>query len=150
MDDNIGFVVNIESVFNFDIDYDFDDETRKRFSRVFGLEYSYSDQDGFNIGIAHRTRLRGVTMKKNIGYKHKKLASQALVELKNIINRCGGFIRYEIDSIDVFNRFIVNLYDPITGQCLNDILLQPKYSAIFKVYHPKNNSIKCMTSRSYS
>ena len=130
---DLGFVVNIESAVNFDVDFHLDSGEIN--SKAFYLEYTYTDDGSYEIGRAYRVRLKGIAIRRDISQKNKRLLSQAATELKNIINRSGGFLRYRIDGIDVFNRIIATFYDPITNQCLNDLLLQPKYGPVFRVYH---------------
>lgn len=131
---DLGYIVNIESAVNFDVDFHLDSGDIDH--KAFYLEYTYTDDnDGqYEVGRAYRVRLKGIAIRRDISQKNKRLLSQAANELKNIINRSGGFVRYKIDGIDVFNRIIATFYDPVTGECLNNLLLQPKYSSVFRMY----------------
>lgn len=137
-DDNLCYVVNVESAVNLDVDFSRD--LNDKYLKAFYLEYTYNDNNdsGYQLGKAYRVRLKGIAIRRDISQKNKRLLNQAVIEIKNVINRTGGFLRYEIDGIDVFNRIIATFYDPITGDCLNNILLQPKYSSVFRAYVKSN------------
>lgn len=136
---DLGYVVNVESAVNLDIDFN-TQLNQDIYGKAFYLEYTYTDDDGgYVMGQAYRVRLKGIAIRRDISQKNKRLLSQAAVEIKNIINRCGGFLRYELDGVDVFNRIIATLYDPVSNVCINDILLQPKYSAVFRAYRKMND-----------
>ena len=132
--DELAYVVNIESAVNLDIDFHKDVD----YPKAFYLEYTYTEDGMYETGKAYRVRLKGIAIRRDIANKNKRLLNQAVIDLRNFINRCGGFLKYQIDGIDVFNRIIATFYDPITNECMNDILLQPKYSPVFKIYRKFN------------
>lgn len=133
----LGYVVNIHGLLNYDIDFSLTD----RELECYGLEdveyvpYDYEEEDGdLQTGKAHRARLRGLTLQCDGSKKTKTLTSQAFFEINRFLDRSGGFVKYEITGVDIFLRAIVNLYDPVSDECLNDLLLQPKYEILFKKY----------------
>lgn len=135
-----GFVTNIETPLNLDVDFGLNASQECRFSldRVYSSDYTYRDVESgeFRAGKTHRVRLRGITkvnQRFNRG-KHHEISVRALNELRNKVDRCGGFVIYRICGVDVFGRAIVELYDPVTQECFNDIFLKPEYSSVFTRY----------------
>lgn len=126
---NIGYVIHIENSLNMDIDFNLPEG---ELTKGFFLEYTYTDDIKYRTGKAYRSHLKGIALKKNSN--SNAILNNANMHFKNIINRCGGFVKYNIDSIDIFNRVIVTLYDPISEECINNILLRPEYSTVFEAY----------------
>ena len=135
---NLAYIVNIENSMNMDIDFHLplSKMSELGFGKAFFLEYVYADDiDGeYRKGRAYRSHLKGVALKK-IDNPDPSVLNQCKMIIKNKIYRSGGFVLYEIDSIDVYNRLIVTIYDPVTGECINDILLRPEYSSVYQPYH---------------
>ena len=132
-----GFVVNMKTVLNLDIDFGLTQELQDKYliSRAFSSEYYYRDGLSFKSGLAHRSRLQGIEMIK--GPNDKETINKAFTELRNKIDRCGGFVNYIITDIDVFGRVIVTIFDPVSGENLNNVLLSEKYSSVFRKYPQK-------------
>lgn len=142
----LGFITNIESALNLDIDFNLSESERRRtfVNTAFSKEYSYQDEGSgiFKTGIAHRVRLKGIGIIKQprvSAYARNKITSDAYNEFRNAVERCGGFIHFHITEIDVFGRVIADIFDPVTGKRLNDIYLQSKYSQIYNVYSERMN-----------
>ncbi len=133
----LGYVAHIESALNLDVDFGLPEETWTKYhlNKAVHNDYYYVEDEGeLKSGCAHRTRLRGVSVKKDKGKKIKKCILEATLELKRCINRSGGFVLYHIRGLDVFGRIIADIYDPISKKCLNDIFLEEKYELAFKPY----------------
>jgi hypothetical protein len=133
----LGFVVNVHGPLNYDIDFSLSDEELEFFGLmdVEYVPYDYEEDDGeLQTGKAHRARLGGLTHQNENTKRAKSITSQAFFEINRFLDRSGGFVRYEITGVDIFLRTIVNLYDPVSGECLNDLLLQEKYDVLFKKY----------------
>jgi hypothetical protein len=140
----LAYITHIENSLNFDIDFPFSDGqiVENRFDQVASSEYYYTeDGSGMVRGTTYRSRLEGIDMYKfdkksgrNGDKNREKIIKAASFEFNQVINRCGRFVKYEISGIDVYRRFVVKLYDPISGKCLNDIFLQPKYNSVFFKY----------------
>lgn len=138
----LAYITHIENSLNFDIDFPFSEEEiiENRLDQVASSEYYYIDEGkGMMIGSTYRSRLEGIDINKKISNpKRERIMKMASFEFTQAINRSGRFVKYEISGIDVYRRFVVKLYDPITGKCLNDIFLNPKYSSVFFRYRQKD------------
>lgn len=135
---SLGFVVNIKTVFNLDIDFGLSRELCDKYliSRAFSTEYYYREGSSFRSGTSHRSRIQGVEITKGRKRPEEiKILNRAFTEIRNRIDRCGGFVKYSISGIDVFGRVIVTLFDPVTEENLNEILLKEEYSTVFKKYN---------------
>lgn len=132
-----GFVVHIETPLNLDVDFGLTEATviNLRLNDADSSKYFYTDKSHiYKNSMAFRTRLHGIAIKKDIPKRHKKIMAEAFNEFRQAIDRSGGNVNYNICGIDVFRRVIADLYDPISGECLNKIFLQPKYDSVFKPY----------------
>lgn len=136
----LAYITHIENCLNFDIDFPFTDSEiiSNRFDLVSNTDYYYTQEDkGMTRGTTYRSRLEGVEISKINNSRTERIKKLASMEFNQIINRSGRFVKYEISGIDVYRRFVVRLFDPISNECLNDIFLQPKYSYVFSKYTPK-------------
>lgn len=136
----LAYITHIENCLNFDIDFPFTDFeiVENRFDLVANTEYYYTQEDtGMVRGTTYRSRLEGIEVSKIYDQRSQKIRKLASMELNQAINRSGRFVKYEISGIDVYRRFVVKLFDPISNECLNDIFLQPKYSYVFSKYQVK-------------
>lgn len=100
-------------------------------------------------GICYKARLAGLAYPSNdmndygyrSHYKPRKIYGDAENSIKIFINRflkdCEMWVMCEIIDIDKFNRLIVNLYDPVTHNCLNEMLMA-KYDSVFIPFFGKN------------
>lgn len=148
----VAYITHIESCLNFDIDYPFSEKEifENKFDQVANSEYYYTEEgSGMKSGTTYRSRLEGIDMIKSglrdvkdkrdkRVHEREKIIKLASAEFTQAINRCGRFVKYEISGIDVYTRFVVKLYDPVSGKCLNDIFLQPKYRSVFCQYRQKS------------
>ena len=68
-------------------------------------------------------------------YNNKiKLQSKLLHEIIYFLDRTGGFVKYKITGVDIFKRAIISLFDPVSGESINNLILNPKYSIIYCKY----------------
>lgn len=139
-----GFITNIESALNVDIDFSLNSASSKKLylNTAFCKEYTYNEdgKNNFSVGKTYRTRLQGIEKVKlpHPSKKHHRLVVDAMTEFRNEVYRCGCFVDYKIVGIDVYGRVIANLYNPVSGRCLNDIFLQKKYRSVFRPYKTNN------------
>jgi len=136
----LGFVVNIANPLNLDVDFGLSDDELKyyKLQNVEYVNYSYIDDDDGDLstGKAYRTRMEGVTTKKEFnGKKNMKLQSRLLYEIVRFLDRTGGFVKYKITGVDIFRRAIVKLFDPVSGESINELILDQKYSSIYCNYN---------------
>lgn len=136
MNFRLGFVVNVYGLLNYDIDFGLSDRELEHYglSDVEYTHYDYEEGDGdLKTGKSHRARLKGITIVQNKG-KSNKLKKQTLFDINRFLDRTGGFVKYHITEVDIFLRAIVTIWDPVSGVCLNDLLLEPEYNLLFKKY----------------
>lgn len=137
MNCRLGFVVNIHGLLNYDIDFNLSDNELNHFnlSNVEYVPYDYEEDDGeLQSGKSHRARLEGIIALPEKGKYINKLKAQALFEVNRFLDRTGGFVKYHITGVDIFHRAIITIWDPVSGDCLNDLLLDQKYNLLFKKY----------------
>lgn len=147
----IGHVINVHDSLNLDIDIILDKEDMNTCASVICDNYSYQDANDSEMkeGLAYRCRLKGlahqvlktktqdtykqryVRTKKNYGAG--KWSKDAHLTMIRLIDRFNGWILLKIHNIDVYNRLIVSLYDPITKEDLRGILVK-KYPHSFVQY----------------
>jgi len=115
----VGFVVNIFNSLNYDIHIE-------GISCPTGLlEYTYSDEDGVvKTSKTHRCRLSGILRKKNPTPYDEYIQSMRSVNMQ--IQKLNGWVFVQIVGEDKFKRLLVELYDVITGQSINDELRKLK------------------------
>jgi uncharacterized FlaG/YvyC family protein len=133
----LGYITHVENCLNLDIDFDLGDEKNValRIDTANHSMYTYiDDNDDLCTSTTYRSRLMGISNRKNKGKYTNKVISSAMNEFYDAINRSGRFVNYEIYGCDTYNRVIVKIYDPITDKCLNDIFLESRFSAAFGVY----------------
>jgi hypothetical protein len=143
----LGFIVNIANPLNMDVDFGLTDEELEyyKLQNVEYINYSYTDDDygDLTIGKAYRVRMEGITTKNFPNIKrYTKLQSRLLCEIVRFLDRTGGFVKYRITGIDIFGRAIVILCDPVSGESINDIILNQKYSLIYCNYSRNNEKIE--------
>lgn len=123
----VGFVVNIFNSLNYDI------HIEGLTTPYHGMEYSYVDEDDgiIRYNKTHRCRLSGILRKKSPVPYDEYIQSVRSIQLK--IQKLNGWVMVKIIGEDKFRRLLVELYDLITGQSLNDELRKLK-----NVYIPYN------------
>lgn len=133
MTKNLAFVAGIKNMVNLDIDFGLKSYIRDKIliSQAVSSIYYYNEGGIFKSGILDRSRLENI----EIHGTNLKVKNLALTEFRNKIERCGGFVEFNISGIDVYGRVIVTLFDPITGENLNHIFLKKEYSSVFKKYN---------------
>lgn len=151
----VGHVINVHDSLNLDIDIFLNDDADKNCASVISDSYIYQDRANptQKIGRAYRCRLKGLahhnTKPKNPGphramgdkfhgrgkkvYIGSKWSKDAHLTMIRLIDRFNGWILLKIHNIDVYNRLIVSLYDPITKQDIREILVE-KYPGAFVQY----------------
>jgi hypothetical protein len=141
----LAYIVNIHNFLNCDID--FNRQENSVLAALPSFEYLYCDfsLETFSSNY-HRARLARVSVKKlnsresskkAVRRKYYQAQNLAKMEISQILTRCSNWVYYSIVEIDVFQRAVVYLYDPVTLRCLNHILLDPRYAAAFELYLSK-------------
>ncbi len=145
------YVVFVKNCLNLDIDFQLTDEQRKVYAGCIQNRYTYSvmDKNTFELqppveGVAYRSRLRGISSGGRKGKKgsqmHDNAMLKATIDMTNAVMLTSGFFYCELGDIDVFNRILVTLYDPITGNCINNSILK-EYAAVFSQYGDERGEV---------
>ena len=121
----VGYVVNVHDALNYDIDLYLPDEIRSRYLNakhkdernvVILNKYSYVDVDDNDVNkdrLTYRCRLKGIGLKCHKSYK---LQRNAHIEMMRRIDRQNGWVYVTVSDIDIYQRILVNLYDPISKE----------------------------------
>jgi hypothetical protein len=133
------WVPNVENSLSLDID--FGDYTKNLKGAVV-TDYVYSEsllKDNYEKaelcrGVYCRSRLYNISMVKNIKTEDNIHIRDSLAEFKARINRSGGFVDVIIKGVDSYGRVLVEVYDPVTEDLLNNIYMEEKYSNIFTTF----------------
>ena len=125
--ENLCYVVNIKDPLNIDIDL------KDNIKSPIYEEYVYEENGIRKSGKVYRCRIRGIVLKNN-KKNNNDIFYKAYIEIMRIIDRSNGWIICEIFDIDKLNRVLVDLYDPVSGDKINDIFLKYPYNEHFKVY----------------
>jgi len=138
-DNLVGYIVNIFDPVNLDIDIYIPSDKKSLYHNVVKNGYTFIDHDSqIETRIAYRCRIRGIKMNR-IESKKNPVYCDVINKIIEFFTRCNNWIKINISDIDVYKRILVDIYDPLTGQSLRDILLENEYSSIFTDY---NSEIK--------
>lgn len=154
-----GFIVNHTDNLNYDICFDFDNITRRRYEMVHKESFSYIDADmkennikydakegiqtdsSPKIGISYRCRLKKIDT--------IKPQPDVLKEVHSLIYFNDGWVSCVVSDVDIYCRLLVEIYDIDKTYCINDILLD-KYPQYFKLYPDENRYNKYRKNLSFS
>lgn len=145
-----GYVANVKNCVNMDIDLNLSPEQEERYQNCIINYYQYSminpatlDEGPVMQGRTYRVRLKGIATASNkqLGKSSKvknqmSLAVQAINHIKMLTS--GHFICV-VSDIEVYNRILVELFDPVTGQSINQLILS-KFSEALDEYHIKGQT----------
>lgn len=142
----LGQVINIHDAINFDFGFPelrVIPEHLTNNVKLTTTNYSYTivDRETLKEGevikdVAYRTRLKGISESQKLTNKEKFSADVKTVKkrAKNdiiAINReTGGIFLCKVYRIDIYNRLLVELFHPVTGISITEMLLE-KYPEIY-------------------
>lgn len=132
-----GYVVNIYDAVNFDIDLYIPNEYKDLYSNVIKNSYTFTDMGEQSKVLTRnvlRCRLRGIQMVKDNGSRKRR---GALCKVIQRIEKQNGWVICDLGDIDIYRRILIDIYDPITGDPINDVLLTDEYGDVFKEYKIK-------------
>lgn len=144
----ICFVVNTVKIVGFDICVPFTEKEKEVYDKCITNEVSYRILDPGTlefgpliVDTAYRARLKGIklTQDGNCHNKKKKILDIAEAHMKIIIGKTGGVFRCVLSDIDTFRRVLIELYDPVTGESINEMVLK-KYKAVATRYNSRDVS----------
>ncbi len=121
----LGFVVNVYDPLSFDIDLKMNDALKKRYENVIQTPYSYIDTDADGVvreGVAYRCRLKGVISDNNASENNSLLKEYHILMIRKTDEE-NGWVRVSVSDVDVYRRILITLHNPVTGECLNNLLL---------------------------
>jgi len=123
----IGYVVNVWDSLNYQIDLPNLDENIKY--NVHQDTYTYQENGMIYDANVYRCRIRNI---KRITSQNKNKIKELETEMENRINKLNGWVLVKPFHIDIYNRLIVDIYDPITLENFYDILL--KHGSVIEKY----------------
>ena len=142
-----GYVVYIHDSVNYDIDLDLSEEMVAQYWNVISNKYTYyttpeaalvqrpdASEQTKQVGVAYRCRIKGISALYRKYNNKPRLVHVAHQEVSRRIDRQNGWVLCQVGEVDIYRRLLVDLYDPITKENLNSILLQPKYSTVYRPY----------------
>lgn len=133
-----GYTVNVHDAINFDIDLFLPSQQRMRFRHVISNEYQYKEElssEEIKTGKVYRCRLKGIQVSEHNSRKSKSRMHAATRDVRHATDRSNGWVICVIDSVDVYNRLLVDLLDPKTHESLKECLLSD-YDDLFIPYIP--------------
>lgn len=146
-----GLIANINNCLNLDILFDLGIRKMEEYSSCDKSPCAYRTIDRETLipgelvhSYSYRARLKGIATNnsrpKNV--RTKKQMVCATETLKRICSKTSGYFICEISDIDTFNRILIKLYDPVTLECINDILLEshPEILTNYRIGNPPGSS----------
>lgn len=142
-----GFVVNVHDAINFDIDLSFTPSQRYHYRHVIQNDYKYKEEasdEAIKSGKAYRCRLKGIQLSSSHKVHGKSVTmSKATTDMEHMIDRSNGWVICVIDSVDVYNRLLIDLIDPALypeKYASYSELLFTGYPQLFTKYVPQHHS----------
>lgn len=129
----LAYVVAIRDPLNFHLDIYWPEDIVERYSTALKYDYTFiSEELGSEINTrpAYSCHLRGVEIIATVnGDSQPNLAlhtanmKEAYILISKRILRSGGWVLVSASDIDVYRRILVNVFDVVTRQSLNQELL---------------------------
>jgi len=144
-----GFVVNVHDAINFDIDLSFTSSQRYHYRHVIQNDYKYKEEasdEAIKNRKAYRCRLKGIQLSSSShkgGRGKSNTMAKATTDMEHMIDRSNGWVICVIDSVDVYNRLLIDLIDPALypeKYASYSELLFAGYPHLFSKYVPQHHS----------
>lgn len=123
----LAYVVAIKDPLNFHLDIYWPQDVAERYSTSLKYDYTFvSEELGSEIHSrpAYSCHLRGVEIVSTTDITvHTANMKEAYILISKRIVRSGGWVLVSVSDIDVYRRILVNVFDVITRQSLNQELL---------------------------
>jgi hypothetical protein len=84
-------------------------------------------------GTTYRCRVKGVVVRECKSKHARRSLNRALRETMCWIRRTSGYFNCEVSDVDTYNRLLIELFDPVTGQSLTEHMLKT-YPWLFSAY----------------
>lgn len=164
----LGFLINLHDPVNMDIDLFLPDELKSRYHNVIMSSYTYYDtpstyssslsKDDDHIpeirnGVSYRCRWRDIAVTPG-RYRSSKTQGQKFrrtyAELMRQFCKQNNFVSVTVSDVDIYQRLLVDIFDPVSGMNLKDIHLREGNEEVFTTYASKINRSRNSDSSSYS
>lgn len=124
----LAYVVAIRDPLNFHLDIYWPDDVADRYNIALKYDYTFvSEELGSDVYTrsAYSCHLRGVEIASppNDIAVHTANMKEAYILISKRILRSGGWVLVSVSDIDVYRRVLVNVFDVVTRQSLNQELL---------------------------
>lgn len=129
----LAYVVAIRDPLNFHLDIYWPDDIAERYSTSLKYDYTFvSEELGSEVHVrpAYSCHLRGVEIVSTVNGDtqpnialHTANMKEAYILMSKRILRSGGWVLVSVSDIDVYRRILVNIFDVVTRQSLNQELL---------------------------
>ena len=140
------FVVHVHTAFSYDLDIQFPDAVREKYSGIGHSNYKYKDRKCSDVekdGSAYRCRISSVRLAPNLtGDDRVKTLKQVKIRVFHFFAQSNDWIFCEIIKIDQYKRLIVNVYDINKNGSLSSLFFSEPFSNFFingdPQFGPKN------------
>lgn len=129
----LAYVVAIRDPLNFHLDIYWPEEIAERYSTALKYDYTFVSEElnpEIYVRPAYSCHLRGVEitsicngdLQPNLTL-HTANMKEAYILMSKRVLRSGGWVLVSVSDIDVYRRILVNIFDVVTRQSLNQELL---------------------------
>lgn len=134
----LGFITQVYDSANFDIDIDMPSEVRDSYKDVYAKGYIAIDMDEPRVSSkrlkSYRCRIRGIVVDKNRRDRNSTTSARlALAKIERRAKLYNSWVLCYVNEIDQYNRILVELCDPITGESMTDDIFE-EHPEVFKKY----------------
>ena len=129
----LAYVVAIRDPLNFHLDIYWPEDIAERYSTALKYDYTFVSEeldDQINVRYVYSCHLRGVEIISSGNNDsqpsidlHTINMKEAYILMSKRILRSGGWVLVSVTDIDVYRRILVNVFDVVTRQSLNQELL---------------------------
>jgi hypothetical protein len=161
----LAYVVAIKDPLNYHLDIYWPEDIAERYSSSLKYNYTFVSEElgpEINSRSAYSCHLKGVEIISSVGddtqqniSTHTSNMKDAYILMSKQILRSGGWVLVSVSDIDVYRRILINIFDVITRQSLNQELLSKlstrtgepiakeyiRPSRSKNMYHPIGNDI---------
>jgi hypothetical protein len=138
----LAFVVNVQNTLNVDIDLELPPELAAALPPPATYTYVEREEDRLDMyayrkRTFYRCRLRNID---RVATCSSAIAREALHQLVHRIDGFNGWCIAQVHGMDEFNRVLIDVFDPFTGESLVEWMLD-KFPAVIVPYRPKTGQI---------
>lgn len=127
----LAYVVAIRDPLNFHLDIYWPSNVAERYSNALKYEYSFVSEEldnNVHVRSTYSCHLKGVEIVSDDDQQsnpsvHTSNMKEAYILMSKCILRSGGWVLVSVSDIDIYRRVLVNVFDVISRQSLNQELL---------------------------